>query len=613
MAGAPHLEKFVKAARHFIGARDKTVKKGKKKTTNVAANDKLKEIYSLTGYGPTAWCALTVSACAKKAKIAGNKNNSKNLMDIKAGVGGLIASIRHHGGTWIPGPYNGGGSPKPIAGDVISFGNSGYHGKSSGYHVGIVEYCAKDRAGTWWVHTIEGNAGSNTNKCKRCKYRTNHSSINGYTRPAWEKLGDDISYYLAGGKVDKSGEVEKDTIVNVLSPLYQDANDRHDMTARQVGYLNSKYNLSDSSSNIAISIINYTSALGELYNNFPPYISGQAKVDTSKLKGNIKTCVDYFIDECGLPASSAAAIAACFKAYSGLKPDYISDGMVDGSYLYGIAAWDIAHLYDLYEFIDDENVWKEDLSGQIAYFAYDLEANFDLIPDLKSQANTSAGAEKSAELIMSEYNEYVDSKTAISNAKKYAKEIFKDIVISKTSIVGNPTSMTNINGKKLTGVKDVVISTSIKQTGIMDDYLNYSYMYSQWSSGSAQQKLAKLWHSQGCPQNRGIATVGTYYCVAVRPKYGSIGDVIVAQLKNGSYISCIICDHIDNNAGSVWGQKKSDGKINIIKWGRIRIINTKVVTSGVKSNECYPINLSGWKGQTVLNIVNYGKYSSDIK
>ena len=158
-----------------------------------------------------------------------------------------------------------------------------------------------------------------------------------------------------------------------------------------------------------------------------------------------------------------------------------------------------------------------------------------------------------------------------------------------------------------------MVPTSTKQTGIMDDYINYSYKFSLWSNNSVQQKLAKLWKSQGYPYNRGVATIGGYLCVAVRPRYGSIGDVIVVQLKNGSYISCIIADHIGNDAGSVWGVKKSNGNINIIKWCRVRVINTKVVVAGVKSNECYPINLTGWKGQSVSNVVNYGKYSSSIK
>ena len=287
---APHLEAFLDAARYFIGIEEYG-------DNTFAPGSKGAEMASLAGFGQGfSWCAVFVSACAEKAGVAGT------VIEKQTGAGWIQEStVLHCGGEWIEGPYmNGGVAVTPIPGDIITFGNESYHGYGHATHVGIVEYVEDGQ-----VHTIEGN----TSDCSmRKSYALDCSRINMYVRPDWSRVGDDISAYLA-----EAGQI-------IVGPLYQNRNDRHDMTLREVGYLDTNYKLTDRSSQIAISVINYTSVLGDLYELFAPSAisTDTYKIDTSQLEGNVKIAVDFFL-KMGFSASGSVAIVACLQFYSGIN------------------------------------------------------------------------------------------------------------------------------------------------------------------------------------------------------------------------------------------------------------------------------------------------------
>ena len=118
-----------------------------------------------------------------------------------------------------------------------------------------------------------------------------------------------------------------------------------------------------------------------------------------------------------------------------------------------------------------------------------------------------------------------------------------------------------------------------------------------------------MWADQGFPCDKGIATIGGYYCVAVRPKFGACGDVLVVTLEGGKSFSAIICDEKGEDAGSEWGHVKGGGKISLIEWERVKTKNGKVVTENVKGSDVDSRGFGDWYGKKVLSIANYGKYA----
>lgn len=581
---APHLEAFLDAARYFIGLEEDP------DDSNSFTDPRGAELFATFGGGRgSAWCAILVSVCAIKAGI------DWVIIATSEGVGGVTSnSVDYLDAEWIDGPYHTGGNVTPIPGDLITFvGDPAYLYSSYEHagHIGIVEYVDEDG-----VHTIEGNCA---NACRRRTYSLDYSSINGYCRPDWAAVGDNVNSYLAAAGVSA-----------VRGPLYQNRNDRHDMTIRQVGYLNNDYELSNSSSYpIAISVINYTSLLGDLYNMFASATQNSIQVDTSQLSGNIKIAVDFFLSQ-GFSASSASAIVGCLKKYSNVQPTHSQEiTEINGTIwrLQGIGAWNNDKIAEVKARLGYE--WNIDLSGQLNYLIDDLNKNYaSLVQIIKMKPLDIVSVDQVVVLFMRTYNNYFDNESSIEQAKEYGEEIYNKLIITQTSTVGSIEKLYDEDGNLLEANYSVSIPDSVYQTGIIDDFTSYSYWFTRWASGTTQWTLARIWEAQGFPNAKGVALIGGYYCVAVRPKFGRCGDVIVVTLEDGSAFPAIICDEKGEDAGSEWGHIKDGGRISIIEWERIVTYNGSVQTEGAGASLVDSLGFDDWLYKKVINITNYGSY-----
>lgn len=578
---APHLEAFLAAANYFVGLEENP------DDSNRFTDPRGAEMLSLAGepYYHDAWCAVLVSACAAKAGI------DWVLIAPGTGVGGVTSNtVDWYNAEWIDGPYlNGGIGVTPIPGDLISFAYHGpaYSGYEHGSHIGIVEYV--DDEG---VHTIEGNSA---NMCAKRTYALDYGSINGYCRPDWAQVGDNISSYLANAGLYSNG------------PLYQNKNDRHDMVMREVGYLDKDYNLSNKPSGIGLSVINYTTFLGSLYDLFAPSMlstSTEPIIDTSQLTGNLKIAMDYLL-RAGYSASAASGVCACLQIYSKIDPSYYSH-RADNACFRGICAWEQKRFNELKRRLGYD--WGKNLSGQLSYMTEDLNTSFNgLVQAIKFSDLDNENTEDCAQTFMALYNKEFDTIKNKNQARKYASDIYNKLIITMPVMCGTVDDLRDENGKQLTAQFSVTIPDSVPQTGIIDDFTSYSHWYHLWNSHSPQRQLADIWAYQGCPASKGVATIGGYYCIAVRPKFGSCGDVLVVTLEGGDSFAGIICDEKDDDAGSEWGHDKGYG-ISIIEWERIVTFEGKVQTEG-GSYLVDGHDFDDWLRKKVLTITNYGKYS----
>lgn len=148
-----------------------------------------------------------------------------------------------------------------------------------------------------------------------------------------------------------------------------------------------------------------------------------------------------------------------------------------------------------------------------------------------------------------------------------------------------------------TPVKTVTIPSSVKQTGIIRNYTNYSYFYSRWASNTTQRRLADIWASKGRTQSRNIATIDGYYLVAMSSKFATTGDIVVVELENGDKFKAILGDSKGSDAGSEWGHYFGSA-VDIIEWESI----------GDAQNGSTKLDLGTWAGQDVVKVYNYGPY-----
>ena len=161
-----------------------------------------------------------------------------------------------------------------------------------------------------------------------------------------------------------------------------------------------------------------------------------------------------------------------------------------------------------------------------------------------------------------------------------------------------PAVVTTATNTPIVTGTSVSIPDSVPQTGIIKDYTSYTYFYSRWNSRSMQRKVADLWATKGKTGRNGIASIDSYYLVAVRPKFGSVGDTICVVLESGARFNCIIADEKGDDAKNEWGHPYN-GKISIVEFEGIGSTST---------NLCSAINLGPWAGKKVTTIINGGRY-----
>lgn len=564
MSKAPHLDAFLDAARYFIG-----VKETDARNNTFPAGSKGNEIFALYGGGSgVPWCAIFVSACAIKASVGGTviaKNSYAR--------GLLYDTYNQCGGTWIDGPYNNGGhSVAPQPGDLILFRTgSGVND----FHVGIVElYTASSDT----VHTIEGNSGD---ECRRREYRGNYGNIYAYVRPDWSKVGDDVIGYGV-------------TMGGVVTPLYSITNTRHDMTLREVGYFNSKGELTQVPTAIRVGVINYTSMLGALYDVFAPVSYGDTNVDTSQLSGNLAVCFDYLLTK-GFNAAAVSAICGNIQAESNFDPS-VDAWDVDGLSA-GLCQWHKGRRTNMINYVGPD--WKTNISGQLDFLCDELQNSYSAVYEhLTHVPEDLSGAKSGADYFVRKFEVPANVDQESLKRQANAESIYRSLIFTTVTSGGlDGGNLTTQSGKEATIVGTVEIPSDVKQTGVIRNYTNYTYWFGKWNKSSVQYKLSVIWDNQGRPSSRNIATISGYYLLAMKPIFGQAGDIVSIELANGDIINAIMGDTKGADAASPWGHTFPNG-VDVIEWESI----------GNAQQGDTKLDLGTWAGQRVVKVHNRGTY-----
>lgn len=530
-------------------------------------------VRQITGIGNgSAWCAAFVCACAKVAGVSNviipNQFACHNLA--KTGVDKKM-------GMWFDGPYRG-SNHTPSPGDLILFrfnpkkvrwGNDRYESD----HIGII---TDVRNGI--IYTAEGNRTISGTKGRAgtFQYKINHASITGYFRPYWNKVGANIRGVSYDPSYANSGGVLGSFTVDIIPEK-----SRRDAIARELCFVNSTYQPSIQTSTIRLSAVDFWSPIGPLIT--VPY--GSSSSDLSGLDSKPREIVS-FLEQQGLPTAAGIGIIANIKHESNFNLGAVGD---NGTSV-GLCQWHKDRKSAMIAFVGSD--WANNLTGQLNYLMKELNegkyCNKGLLNSLRSVPNTQSGAMQSAELFVRQFERPKDIEGAVRRRQATAVQYWSNVVVQQTG----PTYTSTANGR------EVIIPTSVLQSGICGNYTNYTYFFPKWSKGTNQRKVADMWHDKGRQSDRGIATISGYYLVAVTPIFGKVGDSIAVVLENGASFNAIIADLKGNDARSQWGHDMGGGKLDIIEWERVGSPN--------KNNVVNAINLSGWQGQRVIKIINRG-------
>ena len=469
----------------------------------------------------TAWCAAFVSACAIKS-------GNKGVIGSSKGAGGICQKVINRGGTWIKGPHVTHSKVVPQRGDLLLKHSSKYpitydaNGKRTsklhGKHVAIVY-----KVSSTHVYTYEGNYGNEAAKVKR---KLTDTSIAGYARPKWG-TGD--------------------------APLYKTKNDRHDMTIREIGYMNSNGSLTTSDSGVHISLINYTTLLGDLYDMFARNKYGQTIVNTDKLKGNEKIVVDYLLSE-GFNVAAACGIAANIKTDSNYNPATQVD-----SY-YGICKW-TGTTAGLMRASAGATSWATNLSGQLDFLLGDLQESYtDLLSTLYSTDVSSAGAAKAA----TEFSKTYRNITKTTTRETVAKSIYSNIVTTKPVTVGTtPPS---------TPQKDTATIVNISK--LTQKALAGCWRY--MDVGTCDSSIMDEWKSKGSSTQKGLTYLDGCYLVSTHSSLAcKVNDYLEVTLNGAGTMKCIVGGLHNDTKTPLQIYRPRSSNINLKDWSTTQIKQIK--------------------------------------
>ena len=199
-----------------------------------------------------------------------------------------------------------------------------------------------------------------------------------------------------------------------------------------------------------------------------------------------------------------------------------------------------------------------------------------------------------AEVINWAYQLYAAQKSDIADTKALVEDFYNIIKTSSPAFASGGDSSSSgdsaANGTLGEG-ETITVPDSLAQTGIIGDC---TYIESPSSSGfwvGDCLKVYNKWASAGKKWFSKIATLDGRYLIAMRPRFGSVGDKVDVLLEDGTVMNCTMLDTKGSDAAE-WGHDYGSG-YSLVEFEA----EVGFKTADVPSN---------WRGKKVKSVTNCG-------
>ena len=416
------------------------------------------------------WCAAFVAKCAKVAGVS-----DKIIVYSWGATTTARQSVSNGWGTWYDGPIIG-KQVVPNPGDLILIKWDKIKNTSNRFdsdHIGIVLGVANNK-----VYTVEGNRGgdgSYLNKVKRCEYSIDNKVINGYYRPNWPTVGSSYSgTYVArdgsrfgigskdgikftGGDVLGTSGSGLDIGPVVIAPLYEQLNDKEDAIIREVGYADSNGEPSIFTSDIRVSIVNYTTLLSSYHDavagSLGSLMPGLGQSNNGNYNTTETSLVPYqivkFFRDLGLSSAFGIGICGNVKRECSFQIGVATtdtNGLTSG----GIVQWNGPNFTDMVEHVGSG--WRTDLTGQLNYLWWDMNnrakswlrymvnryygISKDMVDYMREQPDNLEGAKKCADIFSNCYENGAQPKLCSDIAQRNVVELWPSLSVVNIITIG---------------------------------------------------------------------------------------------------------------------------------------------------------------------------------
>lgn len=381
----------------------------------------------VTGYSTSGpWCAAFVWACAITAGI------QNVIVKCSASASLTLQNSTDAGmGRWLPGPVSG-GNPTPQAGDIYALYYGGEGPSRSEFwagHVGIVIGVTNSS-----IERIDGNFDG---LVKHSTLPRSNSQIRGYFRPDWSRVGVSGTYVDTGSYSGSSGSYSGGVALIQGASQYAATFNSTDALMREIGYMNNKYEPSISSSDVKLSVVNYTQGLSDIVRVAVPAISGVVSTndnvssmsgesvtldaDTSGLNNVQKKIIEFF---CSKGCQVSAGVAVCANVEQ--ECDYDISTIGDHGTSGGMCQWHNERWTRMVSYVGSN--WKTNFQGQLNYLWKELNSSYtSVLTVLTSAKNTLTDAKHATDVFARRFESPYDVNARSRERQKIAARIWNQL------------------------------------------------------------------------------------------------------------------------------------------------------------------------------------------
>lgn len=243
----------------------------------------------------------------------------------------------------------------------------------------------------------------------------------------------DPDYAMDGATDDSS----LDNVLEMMGSLYDVEVEKGDALLREVGYIDSKIEPSIKSSNITLTVINYTNLLGNLFSMYVPQGVSDMNADSSVNVDNVsdtsaKTIIRYLVDEKKISGAAACGVTANIYHESTYRTNALGDYKDGVPTSFGICQWHNERGQAMKEFVGDD--WETDLSGQLDYLWKELTENSaapGCLAGLQAVTNTLEGAKKAADIFVRKFERPAEVDEQSLKRQQTAESLWGQLVIQQ--------------------------------------------------------------------------------------------------------------------------------------------------------------------------------------
>lgn len=261
-----------------------------------------------------------------------------------------------------------------------------------------------------------------------------YSPDNGYCSGSYIFQGFIYNPAIVGDEIviNSDGTDDGGFMSMTIANLYegQELSGKEDAVMREVAYVDSRSEPSILSTDIKLSVINYTSALAAIFNTMVKPTFTLSNVTSDVILDNLdsvkREIIQFFIDK-GFPASAGVGVLANIYHESSCRTNALGDYKNGVPTSFGICQWHNERGTNMKNYVGSN--WASNLTGQLNFLYHELSTGYStLVALMKSAPNNADGAASVADAFVRKFERPARVDSASAKRQSTARDFWSRVV-----------------------------------------------------------------------------------------------------------------------------------------------------------------------------------------